>query len=53
MHRICNFLHFGCAGCKNPPPLHPTNINAEHRLVYSIREDTIEVYVFSMKYHYK
>jgi toxin YoeB len=27
-------------------------INAEHRLVYSVREDTIEVYIFSMRYHY-
>jgi len=27
-------------------------INAEHRIVYSVHEDTIEVYVFSMRYHY-
>lgn len=27
-------------------------INAEHRLIYSIYDDKIEVYVLSMKYHY-
>jgi toxin YoeB len=27
-------------------------INDEHRIVYSVHEDTIEVHVFSMKYHY-
>lgn len=27
-------------------------INAEHRIIYSVHEDTIEVYVFSMRYHY-
>lgn len=27
-------------------------INAEHRLIYSVHDDLIEVYIFSMKYHY-
>lgn len=27
-------------------------INSEHRLVYSVHDDRIEVYIFSMKYHY-
>jgi toxin YoeB len=27
-------------------------INAEHRLIYSVNENLIEVYVFSMRYHY-
>ena len=27
-------------------------INAEHRLIYSVIENIITVYVFSMRYHY-
>lgn len=27
-------------------------INSEHRIVYSIHDNQIEVYVFSMRYHY-
>lgn len=27
-------------------------INSVHRLVYSVTDDTVIVYVFSMKYHY-
>ena len=27
-------------------------INAEHRIVYSVHDDIVEVYIFSMKYHY-
>jgi len=27
-------------------------INSEHRIIYSVSEDTIEIYVFSMRYHY-
>ena len=27
-------------------------INSEHRIVYSVNEEIIEVYVFSMKHHY-
>ena len=27
-------------------------INAEHRLIYSVSENIITVYVFSMRYHY-
>lgn len=27
-------------------------INTEHRLIYSVNENIIMVYVFSMKYHY-
>ena len=28
------------------------SINAEHRIVYSVHDDIIEVYIFSMRYHY-
>lgn len=28
-------------------------INSEHRIVYSVDENIITVYVFSMRYHYK
>ena len=27
-------------------------INAEHRIIYSVKDDVLEVYVFSMRYHY-
>ena len=27
-------------------------INAEHRIIYSVNNEMIEIYVFSMKYHY-
>ena len=27
-------------------------INSEHRIVYSVNDEMIEVYLFSMKYHY-
>jgi toxin YoeB len=27
-------------------------INSEHRIIYSVHDDTIAVYVFSMRYHY-
>ena len=27
-------------------------INSEHRLIYSVNEDIITVYVFAMRYHY-
>ena len=27
-------------------------INTEHRLIYSVHNDMIEIYIFSMKYHY-
>lgn len=28
-------------------------INSEHRIIYSVHDDTIEVYVFSMRYYTK
>ena len=28
-------------------------INSEHRIIYSVHENTIEIYVFSMRYHYE
>lgn len=28
-------------------------INSEHRIIYSVNENTIEIYVFSMRYYYK
>lgn len=27
-------------------------INTEHRIVYSVQDEAIEVYIFSMRYHY-
>lgn len=27
-------------------------INSEHRIVYSVHDNQIEIYVFSMRYHY-
>lgn len=27
-------------------------INAEHRIIYSVHEDMIEIYILSMRYHY-
>lgn len=27
-------------------------INSEHRIIYSVHEDLIEIYVISMRYHY-
>ncbi|MDR1919179.1 MAG: Txe/YoeB family addiction module toxin [Tannerellaceae bacterium] len=27
-------------------------INTEHRIIYSVHQDTIEIYVLSMRYHY-
>lgn len=27
-------------------------INSEHRLIYSVHNDMIEIYIFSMKYHH-
>jgi toxin YoeB len=27
-------------------------INSEHRIIYSVNEDIITVYVFAMRYHY-
>ena len=47
------------AGLGKPEPLKydlsgkwSRRINAEHRIVYSVNNEMIEVYVFSMKYHY-
>ena len=32
---------------------HPyTGISVEHRLVYSVNDDIIEVHIFSMRFHY-
>ena len=27
-------------------------INAEHRIIYSVNDNCVEVYIFSMRYHY-
>lgn len=27
-------------------------INSEHRIIYSVNEDNVTVYVFAMRYHY-
>ena len=42
-------------GIGKPEPLKyelARRINAEHRIVYSVHDDIIEVYIFSMRYHY-
>ena len=40
-------------GIGKPEPLkYERRINAEHRIVYSVHDDIIEVYIFSMRYHY-
>ena len=46
-------------GIRKPEPLKydlagkwSRRINAEHRLIYSVNENIITVYVFSMRYHY-
>ena len=26
--------------------------NSEHRIIYSVHDETIEIYIFSMRYHY-
>jgi toxin YoeB len=48
-----------CTGIGKPKPLKyelagkwSRRIDDTHRFVYSIHDDTIEVYVFSMRYHY-
>lgn len=28
-------------------------INSEHRIIYSVHDEMIEVYILSMRYHYK
>ncbi len=28
-------------------------INSEHRIIYKVHEDMVEIYVLSMRYHYK
>lgn len=28
-------------------------INSEHRMIYSVHQDIVTVYIFSMRYHYK
>ena len=47
------------AGIGKPEPLKyelsgkwSRRINAEHRIIYSVNNDCVEVYIFSMRYHY-
>ena len=47
------------AGLGKPEPLKyelagkwSRRINSEHRLIYSVHNDMIEIYIFSMKYHH-
>ena len=47
------------AGIGKPEPLKyelsgkwSRRINAVHRIIYSVNNDCVEVYIFSMRYHY-
>lgn len=47
-------------GIRKPEPLKydlsgkwSRRINSEHRIVYSVDEEKIEVHILSMRYHYK
>ena len=49
----------GYTGIGKPEPLKydlagkwSRRINSEHRLIYSVNEDIVTVYVFAMRYHY-
>ena len=49
----------GYKGIGKPEPLKydlagkwSRRINSEHRLIYSVNENIITVYIFSMRYHY-
>jgi len=63
MKKISDLLHdiseHPYTGIGKPEPLKyglagkwSRRINSEHRIIYSISDDTIVVYVFSMRYHY-
>ena len=56
---LADILEHPYTGIGKPEPLKyelagkwSRRINAEHRLVYSVEENQIEVYIFSMRYHY-
>lgn len=55
---LADILEHPFSGIGKPEPLKGTNgkwsrrITAEHRLVYSVSNGFIYVYVFSLRYHY-
>ena len=56
---LADILEHPYTGIGKPEPLRyelagkwSRRINAEHRLVYSVEEKQIKVYIFSMRYHY-
>ena len=56
---LADILEHPYSGIGKPEPLKyelagkwSRRINSEHRLIYSVHNDMIEVYIFSMKYHY-
>ncbi|MBQ7772476.1 MAG: Txe/YoeB family addiction module toxin [Bacteroidales bacterium] len=56
---LADILEHPYTGIGKPEPLKyelagkwSRRINAEHRLIYSVSNDTVIVYVFSMRYHY-
>jgi toxin YoeB len=58
-HLLVDMSEHPFTGMGKPEPLKyelagkwSRRINSEHRIVYSVNEDTMEIYVFSMKYHY-
>ena len=56
---LADILEHPYTGIGKPEPLKyelagkwSRRINTEHRLIYSVHNDMIEIYIFSMKYHY-
>ena len=56
---LADILEHPYTGIGKPEPLKyelagkwSRRINSEHRLIYSVHNDMIEIYIFSMKYHY-
>ena len=56
---LADILEHPYMGIGKPEPLKyelagkwSRRINSEHRLIYSVHDDMIDVYIFSMRYHY-
>ena len=56
---LADILEHPYTGIGKPEPLKyeltgkwSRRINTEHRIIYSVHDEMIEVYVFSMRYHY-
>ena len=46
------YLYFSQSGNKAILNKWSRRISVEHRLVYSVNDDIIEVHIFSMRFHY-